>query len=262
MSARDRASILKSLLEIGEPFVIASVYDSKSSSDLRTGDCFGMDRTARFHGTATAELKEFLMNNMTRSMRLSESFRRTFEQSRADAASHGATCGQRSSFLFQYAGPEPIVHVFGAGDLAVLTSRMLALAGFSVVVADSDTYFLERVTNFCEVRKIDFNDESSFPNIAGRDFCIVMTRGHLEDVRVLRFVLKSQPRYIGMIGSIKKNIEVRKRLEEMGVNGSQWNRIKTPIGLDIGASAPGEIAVAIAAEIVHVKNSGRNLEDT
>jgi xanthine dehydrogenase accessory factor len=151
--------------------------------------------------------------------------------------------------------------VFGAGDLALATANIISIAGFSVVVLDDDSSFLSKVNRPTGTQLIDFDDEASYPSILRKDFCLVMTRGHLQDVKVLRTVLKSSPRYIGMIGSEKKNAEVREELNRMNTSDSHWKRIRTPVGLDIGASTPGEIAVAIAAEVVQVKNTENSQED-
>ena len=261
MEQNDRATILRTVLNSGEPFVVASIYECKTSSNVRVGDCFGMNEQLSFIGSAGPALKEFLIVNMKKCLRIADSFSASFFQSREDAAAHGSTCGQRSSLLFQYFGDEPVVYVFGAGDLALATANIISIAGFGVVVLDDDSSFLSRVNRPTGTKLIDFDNESSYPSILRKDFCLVMTRGHLQDAKVLRTVLKSSPRYIGMIGSEKKNAEVREELNRMNTSDSHWKRIRTPVGLDIGASTPGEIAVAIAAEVVQVKNTENSQED-
>ncbi|HAA84937.1 MAG TPA: hypothetical protein DCE14_01110 [Kosmotogaceae bacterium] len=261
MGQNDRSTILKTLLDSGEPFVVASIYECKTSSAVRVGDCFGMNKKLSFIGSAAPALKDFLTFNMKKCLRIADSFTAPFFQSREDAAAHGSTCGQRSSLLFQYFGDKPVVYVFGAGDLALATATIISIAGFSVTVLDNDSSFLNNASKSLNTQLIDFDDESSYPKILRKDFCLVMTRGHLQDAKVLSIVLKSNPRYIGMIGSDKKNTEVREELKRMNISDSHWKRIRTPVGLDIGASTPGEIAVAIAAEVVHVKNTENAQED-
>jgi xanthine dehydrogenase accessory factor len=83
-----------------------------------------------------------------------------------------------------------------------------------------------------------------------------VTRGHQEDENVLRWAVKTDARYIGMIGSKRKIRAIAEQLESEGISRERLERVYMPIGLDIGAVLPEEIAVAIVAEVVHVRRSG------
>jgi xanthine dehydrogenase accessory factor len=81
-------------------------------------------------------------------------------------------------------------------------------------------------------------------------FIVIVTRGHRHDKRVLRWALETSARYIGMIGSGRKVLTVFQELEKQGVAPQEFERVYAPIGLDISAACPEEIAVAIVAELI------------
>jgi len=82
---------------------------------------------------------------------------------------------------------------------------------------------------------------------------VIVTRGHRDDMRVLRWAVDTRARYIGMIGSKRKVIEIYKELEKQGIDRAKFDRVRAPVGLDIGAITPEEIAVAIVAEMIAVR---------
>jgi xanthine dehydrogenase accessory factor len=91
------------------------------------------------------------------------------------------------------------------------------------------------------MRKLDPNESS---------YIVIVTRGHRDDMRILRWAVQTRARYIGMIGSKRKVISIFKALQEEGLPAHLFERVHSPIGLDIGAVTPEEIAVAITAELI------------
>ena len=84
-------------------------------------------------------------------------------------------------------------------------------------------------------------------------FIVIVTRGHRDDMRVLRWALNANARYLGMIGSRRKTITIYKELETEGVSADKFAQVHAPVGLEIGAITPEEIAVAIVAEMIAVR---------
>src|SRR5262249_12475911 len=84
-------------------------------------------------------------------------------------------------------------------------------------------------------------------------YMVIVTRGHRDDMRVLRWAVQSQARYIGMIGSKRKTITIFRELTKEGLSPQLFERVHAPVGLDIGAITPEEIAVAITAELIAVR---------
>ena len=90
-----------------------------------------------------------------------------------------------------------------------------------------------------------------------RDSIVIVTRGHRDDMRVLRWAVQTKARYVGMIGSKRKTIAIFRELEREGLSAMLFERVHAPIGLDIGAITPEEIAISITAELIAVR---RNVE--
>lgn len=148
--------------------------------------------------------------------------------------------------------------ILGAGHVARPTAHFAAQCGFRVAVLDdrSDFANTSRFPDAHEVRVLtDF--EHAFEDIPiDRDsFIIIITRGHLHDKVVLAQALRTNAGYIGMIGSRRKRDAILGQLVEEGFTQKDLNRIHSPIGLDIGAQTPVEIAVSIVAEMIAKKNA-------
>jgi xanthine dehydrogenase accessory factor len=84
-------------------------------------------------------------------------------------------------------------------------------------------------------------------------YLVIVTRGHRDDMRILRWAVQTRARYVGMIGSKRKVIQIFKTLEEEGVPAQLFERVHAPVGLDIGAITPEEIAIAITAELIAIR---------
>jgi len=91
------------------------------------------------------------------------------------------------------------------------------------------------------------------PNVA--TYLIIVTRGHKEDMRVLAWAVRTDARYVGMIGSKRKVLSVYKALEEEGYKPEEFERVYAPMGLEIGALSPEEIAISIVAELIAVRRN-------
>jgi len=156
---------------------------------------------------------------------------------------------------------EPLVHqgalyIFGAGHVARETAFMARAVGFQVTVIDDREEFAnrERFPGLIDVRVIsDFNDCVSGLQVTGRDFMVILTRGHSYDREVLEQALKTNAAYIGMIGSRRKRDAIYHALLGQGFANSDLERVHCPIGLDIGAETPEEIAVSIVAELIQAR---------
>lgn len=165
-------------------------------------------------------------------------------------------------FLFELIQPEQRVVICGAGHVGASLARLAALLGHRATLIDDRKDFVRR-EDFPE-QNIELALAESWGNAVsaavgngrGVSVCIV-TRGHSEDEQCLRAVLSSSdPDYVGLIGSKRRTRIVLERLREAGVGGAQLEKVHAPIGLDIGAVTPEEVALAIMAEIVAVRRGG------
>jgi len=147
-----------------------------------------------------------------------------------------------------------VVHIIGAGHVALATAQLASFAGFEVVVMDDRIEFAnkDRYPHAREVVVLESFDRC-FGELSLDDYIVIVTRGHLHDRDVLAQALMTKAGYIGMIGSKKKREIIYNSLRRENVNEAQLQRIHSPIGLNIGADTPHEIALSIIAELVQVR---------
>ena len=177
----------------------------------------------------------------------------------------GATCLRtvtlgESLILIEPVLPAETVFLFGAGHVAQPTARLAAFVGFRVRVVDDRAEFAnaERFPEAEEVRvATDFDSALKGFAIDRRAFIVIVTRGHLHDKTVLMQALRTEAAYIGMIGSRRKRDHIFNALLKQGFTEADLKRVHSPIGLDIDAETPEEIALSIVAELVHARAQGR-----
>ncbi len=150
---------------------------------------------------------------------------------------------------------KPHLTVFGAGHIAQPLVKICSLLDFSITVVDDREEFLN-FNNFPtadQLLPLPYKEFFANANIKENDFLVIVTRGHQYDYQVLKNVINSQAKYIGMIGSSRKIKTVYDQLREDGISDDKLKEVHAPIGLEIGSETPAEIAVAIAAEIIAVR---------
>ena len=170
-----------------------------------------------------------------------------------DAAyDNGLICGGQLNVYVEPVLPVPRALIFGAGHISKSLSKVATLAGFATTVIDNRETYANR-ERFPEAAQVIAEEyEDVFPRLEANDatYAIIVTRGHRDDMRVLRWAVDQPLRYIGMIGSKRKTIEVAKHLRKEGVPMENLARIHAPMGLDVGAVTPEEIAVSVVAEMI------------
>ncbi len=155
--------------------------------------------------------------------------------------------------------PRPTLLVVGAGHIGVPLAKLGKMLGFEVVVVDDRASFASR-ERFPEADDLIVDDIAAALGripITPSTFLVLVTRGHRHDERALRQVVGSSAAYIGMIGSRRRVKTVLGRLEAEGVSPELLRRVHAPIGLDLGAETPEEIALSILAELVMVNRGGK-----
>jgi len=175
-----------------------------------------------------------------------------------DAAyDNGLICGGQLSVFIEPVVPQPRLYVFGGGHISKSISKIATLAGFATVIVDNREAFANR-ERFPEADEVFAEEyEDVFPKLPIRDtsYLVIVTRGHRDDMRVMRWAVGTNAKYIAMIGSKRKVIGVVKELEKEGIPREAFERAFAPMGLDIGAITPEEIAVSIVAEMIAMRRA-------
>lgn len=161
----------------------------------------------------------------------------------------------------------PSLVIVGAGHIARPLSRVAAMLGFRVTVLDDRPAFAtrERFPEAEAVLRADFSDPFRGVAVGAGTYLVLVTRGHKYDFEALRDVLHrpAPPAYVGMVGSRRRVRAALEQLAREGVSPGRLAAVHAPVGLDLGAETPEEIAVSIAAELVQVRRggTGRPLRD-
>jgi xanthine dehydrogenase accessory factor len=172
---------------------------------------------------------------------------------------NGLICGGTVEIFVEPILPQPIVYVFGGGHVSMAMAKAASSAGFAIGVVDDREAFAN-LQRFPMAQEVFTSYEQAFEKIQpnASTYLVIVTRGHKEDMRVLAWAARTEARYIGMIGSKRKVLSVYKALEKEGYRPEEFERIYAPMGLEIGALSPEEIAISIVAELIAVRRNAQN----
>lgn len=174
------------------------------------------------------------------------------------ASGSGTYVDQTTSMFVERIPRQPRVVVFGAGHVGAQIAKVAAGAGFHVVVVDDREEFANtaRVPDAHEVIVADFSDVLNRIRLDEDDYVIAATRGHSYDATIVQLTAASPARYVGMLGSKRKRAVIFRVLEKAGLDPAQLKRVRSPIGVEIGADDPAEIAVSVVAELIRSRRLG------
>src|SRR2546423_5828240 len=169
-----------------------------------------------------------------------------------------------TKILFERIESEPRLVIAGAGHVGAALARLAALVGYQVTLIDDRTEFITRQSfagpgeeNINLVAAGDWHDAIRAAIGNGRGVSVaIVTRGHKQDEECLRGAIVAKANYIGMIGSRRRTNIVIETLRSEGADENELAKVRAPIGLDIGAVSPEEVALAILAEIVCDRHGG------
>ncbi|MGE0706788.1 MAG: XdhC family protein [Planctomycetota bacterium] len=249
---------VQELRRSGEPGVLATVVGIRGSSPGALGSKMLIARDGRTWGTVGggcvdgqvyAELADVLATERPKSF--------TVDLTEDHDPEQGLICGGRVEVFL-----EPILTthlvICGSGHIAHALAPMARALDFQVTVLDDREQFLN-AARFpgCELRLGEFDDLLKGYHAPAGSFIAVVTRGHRYDQECLEWGLSQRdPRYVGLVGSRKKIHTIVQRAAEKGFPAAHLERVRAPIGLDIGAITVEEIAVSIAAELIAVRRRG------
>jgi xanthine dehydrogenase accessory factor len=167
----------------------------------------------------------------------------------------GLVCGGTLEIFIEPVLPVPQLFLFGAGHVAQSIYRTSRLAGFDVTVIDDREAYAncERFPDAREVIAAEYEPAVQSLVTTDSSFIVVVTRGHKDDMRILRWAVSVPHQYLGMIGSERKFISVQKELEAEGISRDKLEHVYSPVGIDIGAITPEEIGIAVVAEMISVR---------
>lgn len=268
---------LEKTLEAGKDAVLVTVVASSGSTPRGAGATMLVTEQGRVAGTIGGGAVEYRSEQLAlEALKAGQSRLESFRLRPNEVQDLGMICGGDVDVSFRYlagGNPEALewarqerarllpagrVFIFGGGHVAQALVPALAAVDFRCVVLEDREDFCrpELFPGVEETRLIQNDDPAAYRDITAEDYVAVMTRGHKDDLTVQAQVLKTPARYIGVIGSRRKTAAVFAKLKEMGYTDADLQRITTPIGLDIKAETPAEIAVSVTAQLIMLRAGG------
>ena len=173
---------------------------------------------------------------------------------------NGLICGGTLEVFVEPILPQPALYIFGGGHVSMALAQAAHTAGFAIGVIDDRESFAN-AERFPMAREIftSFDDAYAKLQPNASTYIVIVTRGHKDDMRVLAWAVNTDAKYIGMIGSKRKVISVYEALEKEGYAPEKFENVHAPVGLDIGALTPEEIAISITAELIAVRRHAKDL---
>jgi xanthine dehydrogenase accessory factor len=252
--------ILKEALERvdkGEAIAMVAIVETKGSTPREVGAKMIVGKDGLAAGTIGGGVTEAkVIEEAKQALREGKRKLLTYHLTNKQAAlDEGAICGGEMKVFIDILQPKEEVLIFGAGHIASYVSKLAKTVGFKVTIIDDRKEFAnqDRFPEADEIIAEEIEEALTHLNITPSAYIIVLTRGHLKDEEVLTSVIRSGAAYIGMIGSRKKNATVFQRLTGKGISREELDKVHAPIGIDINAQTPEEIAVSIIAEIIQVR---------
>jgi len=149
------------------------------------------------------------------------------------------------------------VYIIGGGHVGLAVSRIMSTLDFYVVTFDQREDIITMKQNTFSHKKIitEYSKVNDHIRETNKSYAIIVTPNHDGDKEALKSIIGKNLKYIGMMGSSKKSQSIFKHLTDEGIDPSLFDKVETPVGIEIEAESPEEIAISIAAEIIKVKNS-------
>lgn len=180
----------------------------------------------------------------------------TFNLNNEATYDNGLICGGTLEVFVEPILPQPTLYIFGGGHVSIALANAAHTAGFAIGIIDDREAFAN-AQRFPMASEIHTSFENAFAKLQpnASTYIVIVTRGHKDDMHVLRWAVEQPARYIGMIGSKRKVLSVYKALVLEGVSAEKFTRVHAPVGLEIGALTPEEIAISITAELIAIRRN-------
>jgi xanthine dehydrogenase accessory factor len=246
------------LRKLGQKCAVATIVQVNGSIPSFESAKILVREDGSFMGTVGGGCVEAEVWNAAREVIETEKPRHlSFSLGQDAAYDEGLICGGQLNIFVEPVIPQPRAFIFGGGHVSKGISKIATLAGFSTSIIDNREAFAN-AERFPEAEATYAEEyEDVFPKLAvnSSSYIIIVTRGHRDDMRVLRWAVNTPAKYIAMIGSKRKTISVVHELEKEGVPREAFEKVFAPMGLEIGAELPEEIAISVVAEMIAVRRA-------
>lgn len=244
------------LLEKQETFALATIVDYKGSVPRRLAKMI-VTKDLKTYGTIgggcvegqVAEEAALMLRGAQKGVII-----KSYDLVEEEFGGVGMNCGGKIDVSIEIVEPEPRLIIAGSGHMSTAIAKLAHMLGFEIIVIDP----LAKKERFPEARQVisDFVETNLLNvHISSNTYIVIVTR-HKDDLPALRAALKTEAGYIGLIGSRRRVLQAFRILMKEGFTEEQVEKVNAPIGLDIGAETPDEIAVSIMAEVTQHRRLG------
>jgi xanthine dehydrogenase accessory factor len=247
---------INELLDKQETFALATIVDYKGSVPRRLAKMI-VTRELKTYGTIgggcvegqVAEEAGLMLREGRKGVVL-----KSYDLVEEEAGGVGMNCGGKIDVTIEIIEPEPRLIIAGSGHIASALAKLGQMLGFEITVIDP----MAKKDRFPEARLVisDFVETAMPTTHASPNTYIVIVTRHKDDMPALKAALKTNATYIGLIGSKRRVLQAFQILLKEGYTTRELDRINAPVGLDIGAETPDEIALSIMAEITQHRRFG------
>ncbi len=246
------------LRKLGQKCAIATIVQVNGSIPSYESAKILVREDGSFMGTVGGGCVEAEVWNAAREVIETEKPRHlTFSLGQDAAYDEGLICGGQLNIFVEPVIPQPHAFIFGGGHVSKSISKVATIAGFSTVIIDNREAFAnaERFPEAEATYAEEYEDVFPKLEVNSSTYLIIVTRGHRDDMRVLRWAVNTPARYIAMIGSKRKTISVVHELEKDGIPREAFEKVFAPMGLELGAETPEEIAISVVAEMIAIRRA-------
>jgi len=256
MRNEDVFEAIAEALKQGEPAALVTIIRAQGSTPQRVGAKMLVFPDGRTVGTIGGGCYE---NEAFRKARTAIETRQPviakYELADDIAEDSGLICGGQMEVYIEPLEPAPTLYLVGAGHVSYELARAAHTVGFKIHVIDDREKFAnsERFPDAAEIVVDSIPEWLTRATLPTHAFAVILTRGHRHDLDALRALAPKELRYLGLIGSRAKVTRIYETLETEGIPSERLRRVHAPVGLNLGAVTPQEIAVSILAEMIGVK---------
>lgn len=247
---------MSELVQKQETFAVATIVSYKGSVPRRVSKMI-ITKDRKTFGTIgggcvegqVAEEASLMLNKRAKGIIV-----KSYELVEEEFGGVGMNCGGKIDVSIEIVDPNPRLIIAGSGHMSSSIAKLAQILGFEIIVIDP----LAKKEKFPEASQVlsDFPENNiSNLHVSPETYIVIVTR-HKNDLPTLRAALQTKAGYIGLIGSRRRVLQTFQTLLKEGFTQQQLNRVNAPVGLDIGAETPEEIAVSIMAEIVQRRRVG------
>jgi xanthine dehydrogenase accessory factor len=243
------------LKKSGEPAALAIIVRAEGSTPRRVGAKMVVLKDGKTVGTlGGGDLEKRVIEEAVDAIQQGQpriaSFTLDIEKGKLDMM-----CGGKLDVYIEPIVPDAKLIIFGAGHITRSLVPLMKLAGFQASVVEDSPDLLQK-DKFPEIGNLVLTDMEQFARDLPSDprtYIVLLSRGFSRDKAILTQLIQKDFKYIGMIGSLRKIEAMRRNLQQEGIPEEAFFKLRAPIGLDIGAETPEEIAISVAAEIIAAK---------